>query len=404
MKSPVAIYVVHHPECKTATALARSLYDFFRLGYLSGDQSGAGLPVYYRRQLVHSTIQPEIYFEGASLNVVVLLVDQIMVGDKTWRKAIVELTKTVRRMRLNKQLDSHTLVLPVALHDSFYRMGPVYEGFNPIRLLDLSEDQLAATLRRAVTEATARMVRSEGSNQPPPLNVFLSHAKRDGRQIAEYLRDAVRSFGQMEAWYDANDLPHGGDWKSPMEKAARSDTAAMVATVTDAYPTRPWCRKEAALARTPKRLTGRGAGQVWKVQPVIAVHRPGNQWARSIPMLEGVPSIGWDVLEPKSTTERIVDRLALEVMLGLVHRKIAIEIARKDPNRQSACYLTWVPDSWTLASVRQQMEEKMPRSSSKIFRIVYPGYGLTTAEISELKSTIQSFSPETKLISFEEAM
>ncbi len=84
-------------------------------------------------------------------------------------------------------------------------MGPVYEGFNPIRLLDLSEDQLAAPLRRAVTEATARMVRSEGLNQPPPLNVFLSHAKKDGRQIAEYLRDAVRRFGQMEEWYDAND-------------------------------------------------------------------------------------------------------------------------------------------------------------------------------------------------------
>ncbi len=65
MKSPLAIYVVHHPECKSANLLARSLYDFFRLGYLSGDQSGAGLPVYYRRHLDLSTIQPEIHFEGA---------------------------------------------------------------------------------------------------------------------------------------------------------------------------------------------------------------------------------------------------------------------------------------------------------------------------------------------------
>ena len=32
MKSPVAIYVVHHPECKSANLLARSLYDFFASG------------------------------------------------------------------------------------------------------------------------------------------------------------------------------------------------------------------------------------------------------------------------------------------------------------------------------------------------------------------------------------
>jgi hypothetical protein len=117
-------------------------------------------------------------------------------------------------------------------------MGDVYEGFNPIRLLDLTEEQMVPVLRRAVTEATARAFRSNGSDQPPPLDVFLSHAKHDGRQIAESIRDSVRSFGQMQAWYDANDLPHGGEWNSPMIQAAKNGTAAMIATVTDAYPTR----------------------------------------------------------------------------------------------------------------------------------------------------------------------
>jgi len=355
--------------------------------------------------LDNDRLQPAIEFERAVLNVVILLVDHTLVSDIHWRKACVELAKSVRRRRKDIGEGSRTVLLPVAMHESFYRMGPVYESFNPIRLLDLTEEQMVPVLRRAVTEATARAFRSNGSDQPPPLDVFLSHAKRDGRQIAESIRDSVRSFGQMQAWYDANDLPHGGEWNSPMIQAAKNGTAAMIATVTDAYPTRPWCRQEATLARTPRRLSARGnSARIWTVQPVVAVHRPGNQWSRAIPMLEGVPRIGWDSLDPKNTTERIVDRLALEVMLGLAHQKVAVELAKRDEQRESTCYLTWVPDPWTLLKVRQQMEESAEGSSADILRIVYPGYGLTVAEVSELQPAIKSFSQATQLISFEEAM
>ena len=83
------------------------------------------------------------------------------------------------------------------------------------------------------------MLRSTRGKHPPPLDVFLSHAKRDGTRIAECIRDSVRSFGQLVPWYDANDLPFGADWDLPMQQAVTDGTAAMVATVTDAYPTRP---------------------------------------------------------------------------------------------------------------------------------------------------------------------
>lgn len=83
MKTPVSIYVIHHPQCKVAEELANSLYDWFRLGYLSGDQSGAGLPVYYRRQLdQNGALQPEIRFEDAALNVVIM----VLRGNLRWRK------------------------------------------------------------------------------------------------------------------------------------------------------------------------------------------------------------------------------------------------------------------------------------------------------------------------------
>ena len=172
------------------------------------------------------------------------------------------------------------------------------------------------TLRRSVTEATARAIRGEGFESPPPLNVFLSHAKKDGQEIAKSIRDGVRNFGQLVAWFDANDLPYGAAWESPMVRAAATDTAAMIVTMTDTYPTRPWCRKEAQLARTPKRLERPKGNQVWKVQPVVAVHQPGTAWVRGVPMLDGVPRIGWNPYWANDMTEQIVDRLVLEMLLG----------------------------------------------------------------------------------------
>jgi hypothetical protein len=287
------------------------------------------------------------------------------------------------------------------MHESFYRTGPLYQYFNPVRLLEMTDEQMEATIRRAATEVIARDLRGDGSSTPPPLNVFLSHAKRDGTPIAEAIRDGVRSFSQLVAWYDANDLPVGSEWKSPMEKAARDNTAAMVATVTDAYPTRPWCRREAKLARTPRRVHETDGCRVWKVQPVVAVHQPGCNWVRGVPMLEGVPRIGWQGESGKYHVERIVDRLVLEVLLANVHCRAALNLDER-LQRPDSCYITWIPDAWTLAALRQEMQ-KAGIEPASVRRIMYPGYGLTFAEINELEPVFRTFHDETRLVSFEEA-
>ncbi len=413
MNTPVSIYVIHHPKCKVAEELAKSLYDWFRLGYLSGDQSGAGLPVYYRRLMVDKVLQPEIRFDQAALNVVIVLVDEHLVLEPDWRSATIDLAKIVMdkheefskaKTLAAKANLSQAMLLPVALHECFYRTGPLYQGFNPIRLLGLDMPLKKTVLRRAVTEAAARLLRGAGAVDPPPLNVFLSHAKLDGREIAEAIRDGVRNFGQLVAWYDSNDLPYGASWEKPMKRAAAEDTAAMIATVTDAYPTRPWCRQEANLARSPELLKNRGSN-VWKVQPVVAVHEPGSNFVRGAAALDGVPRIGWDKDQPRETTKCIVDRLVLQVMLGQVHRQVAVNLENHDRQYRNmlwrkSCYITWVPDLWTLSNVRSKLNGK----SSVVERIVYPGYGLSASEKGDLESAVKSFRKDTKLVSFEGAM
>ena len=403
MKTPVSIYIVHHPDCVEAGKLASRLYEWFRLGYLSGDYSAAGLPVYFRRQLSNTTLHPAISLQEASLNIVIILVDYRMVGDEKWRAAIVEFSNHVSNLRKNPNNQTKAIILPGAMHDSFYRTGPLYENFNPIRLLEMDEEKMLAALRRSTTEAIARALHADDFEHPPPLNVFLSHAKKDGTAIAESIRDGIRDFGQLVAWYDANDLPFGTNWKSPMEEAARNNTAALIAAVTDAYPTRPWCRREAKLARTPIRLEKPDdESLVWTIQPVIAVHEPKSNWVRGVPMLEGVPRIGWDKTLSDKQVEQVVDRLVLEILLRNVHLKLAVELDKffSGAERYEICIITWVPDTWTLSALRL----KMGPQASSVRRIIYPGYGLTVAEFAELEPVFTAFHPATKMISFEDIL
>lgn len=401
--APIVVYIIHHPDCNEATQLTTQLFHWFRLGNFAGDAAAAGLPVYYRRALRDGNLQPDISWNEAELNVLIVLVDHRMVAEQAWREAIVQLVSTVE-IRQKTSDPPQFLFLPVALHTSFYQLGPLYENFNPVRLLDLSEKQKLGMLRRAVTGAIAQnLLANEKNREDSTLNVFLSHAKQDGIHIAEYLRDSVRSFGQLVAWYDANDLPYGAPWGSPMEEAVERGTAAMIATVTDAYSTRPWCRHEATLARTPRNVI-RTAGEntstlsnVWTVQPVVAVHYPQSTWAHSVPMLAGVPRIGWTNHNKEEITALIVDRLILETLLVNAHRRLALTLDNlyEDP---SICFITWVPDHWSLSALGQVLRLQ----DQHIRQIAYPGYGLRTIEIDELKMALAIFGENVQLTTYEE--
>jgi hypothetical protein len=134
----------------------------------------------------------------------------------------------------------------------------LYEGHNSIRLLDESVMENAAiTLRRLVSEAiTRRLQQKSNDSSPKKLDVFLSHAKADGRRTAERIRDSLSHFGQLDAGYDANELAFGNKWKEKIREAAKSDSVAMISIVTPTYESRPWCRKEVEAARTPQPVQG----------------------------------------------------------------------------------------------------------------------------------------------------
>ncbi len=388
--SPVTVYVVWHTDCSISRELAESLFRWFKLDQDVGD-STAGIPIYFRSLIKESALHPSIELDAAELNVLVWLIGAKLVVDDKWRRALLDFESQLRN-------EKRALLLPVALDASFYRMGSLSSNYNPIRTLHVSENLKSAQLRRDVTGAITRELRKrqqEDDSDLPILDVFLSHAKRDGQDIAETLRDSVQQFGQLKAWYDANDLAIGRAWQGPMRQAAERGTAAMVAVVTDTYPTRPWCRAEALLARTPRRINA----QVWGMQPVVAVQRLGARnagghmdWSRGVAMLSGVPRLGWpsSVDATNAAIGLIVDRLVLESLLAYTHQRLATLLSETFPNPE-IWYVTWVPDPWSIYQLLLDTEER-PRV------IAYPGYSLNLA----VREEMQTVMGNTVLRSYEE--
>lgn len=423
IKLPVRIHIAHHEKSGEAAWFATKLYEWFRLGYSIGDAGGAGLPVSFRRKVSDHRpegangrspqtiwqIEPRIDWDEAQLVIVILLVDQEMVVDPHWREALFTLTNDVEESRGNVT-GSRRELLPVVLHDSFYRTGRLHERFNCVRLPEGDRVTQLAALRRAATEMTARSLRPTKTRQQP-LNVFLSHAKLGGRKIAETLRDSIQNFGQMRPWYDQNDLAFGKEYEKEIKSKA-VDTAGMIAVISDLYSARPWCRLEARRARTPRKINNLN---VWRVQPTLAVTSAGSEWSRAVPMLEGVPRIGWDGLASGASTEEIVDRLVLEMMLAHNNRQLALQLRLLDDERDhQIVYITWVPDTWSLLALRHEISkerqkiaaQRKPKPTdpdpSQILKIVYPGYGLSKSEMRDLQPAIEAFGPQTRLVSFDE--
>lgn len=409
VQSPLSIYVVHHPGSLECRMLAGHLHDWFRLKQNDGDSTEAGLPVWFRAHLgPDGRVAPEIVWAEADINVLVVLIDDVMVADPTWRIALDVLVREA------EAAPRSALVLLAPVDWSAFRLSYLFGSRNRVPVGDprientpevRGEDDSAGkeqrarriaararVLRRAVTEAATRELRKPaGSELPPPIDVFLSHAKRDGAKVAIALRDGMADFGQIKAWYDANELPPGYNWTMPMEKAVRDKTAALVSIVTDSYPTRYWCRREVNLARTPQELarSQNGAVTAWTVQPTVAVSRHDSNWSRPLAQLAQVPHIGW-LMEPtqvQGRVEDVVDRLLLEALLVEFYRRYALHFVHthQGPPNQHLVLLTWVPDPWSLV----QLLGKLPTDDSiEEFILAYPGHGLRTAELNELRELV----------------
>lgn len=437
--TPVSVFVVSHPECQESSDLADGLYRWLRL--MGGPEAApeAGLPVWYRRRVEGTgeaaRLSPAVTFGEARLNVVVVLCGERMALDPSWWAALDALLKAgeaeaSRNQGIGDAAYGQLLVLPVGVSEAISGLGFLTGDRQVIRLPRESADRAPATtaetatlrlrtLRRSVTEAVLRrmtaMVPPQGQppeggttrqEGPPRARVFISHAKLDGRTIAEGIRDGLARFSQLEPWYDATDLAAGSPWIDPMTNAARSTTDGLIAVVSDAYHSRYWCQREALEARQPRRIDPNLS--VWAVQPTVALVATQGGARRPVPALNGVLHLGWREVEAapdasgavdeltKARVKRLNDKRAadaiedvvewwlLEALLSRVAERRARDVLGRAKGNGLAL-LTFTPDPFTLGrliGVWRSEGQRMPAL------ICYPAFGLPRAGLERLREVL----------------
>src|SRR5207248_48092 len=92
---------------------------------------------------------------------------------------------------------------------------------------------------------------------PEPLQLFISHAKLDGEKDAQELLAKIEgSF--LGAFFDTKHIASGYDFSD--EIRAQIERSAVVALQSDAFASRPWCRREILEAKRHER-------------PIVVIHR-----------------------------------------------------------------------------------------------------------------------------------
>ncbi len=281
--SPLNIYVLWHPKFAGGPRYFSQLYADLCRAVQEPLSRNIGIPVFKRSAPAEGSPVPlPIPYQEADHNAIIVLVDDEMFGDDNWQKYVLTLMEAPGNKRF----------YPVALSTFAYQFLPSLAEIQFVRLEVISgkdeDDTFAQRYQvlysRLLHECSRSLLDMHPSHEeeaagPPPIRLFISHAKLDGESIAIRFRDYIRSQTKLASFFDANDIPDGYLFSKEIA-AAFSKNAVIVVFQTDAYATREWCRQEIIFAKRFK-------------TPIVVVNDITNFEKRSFPYIGNVPVLRW---------------------------------------------------------------------------------------------------------------
>ena len=306
MLHPVILTVVYHPgdpASKETFAAIRKHLD--RLGM---ERAGIHMriPVRQRSQPFDRSgaLRPLMF--GAKLDAVVVLHSGPMGrAPEPW----IELLRPLARA---------PLVLMVPMSDGLRPLVDLPK-IQTVRWTDWSEFDIEARGRRLlihIVHAMRRRLAKRGKErQSEP--IFISHAKRDGRDAAErvvkHINDPKNGLG-LEGFYDALHLQSGEDWTVGLCKAAQA--GSLLALVSDNYDDRPWCNQELLWAKQARR-------------PILMVDIGRRRVGRCFPYAGNAPVLANRLRKKEEIEEALLELLSEALRCDLFVR--VVKDLAKDP-------------------------------------------------------------------------
>lgn len=265
------------------TQLAESLFSNFTRATDAPLDRGLNIPVRFHQ----GRPPPATLLDGSDHTVLVVLVTDRMVIDRDWQSGLERLAAGVRDRGAQ-----HRLYM-VALSPFSFNLRPSVAVSNFIRLQGLPESRRADRLCATLTHELCRLLQGADEVErpgdsisrlaPAPVKLFLSHAKADGEELAQTLRDHIESSGAIESFFDTNDIDPGFDFRVYLEE--NIGRSVLVVLQTDHYASRTWCRREVLWAKS-------------KGCPMVLVNAVKEREERAFPYLGNAPMLRVDGDEP----------------------------------------------------------------------------------------------------------
>jgi hypothetical protein len=276
LKYPLSLFVVWHPAFENGDRIARDLYSIFCRDTEQPLSRGLGIQVYYRRK----SLIP-IDKNVATRNAIILLIDENYMVDKGFQ----EYTKYLVGL-----IDDNFRIYPIALCKQATGIGCGLNSIQFIRyqngFINISEDYERG-IRKIKTELlhdSARLLMNfqpvwmdkKGGNIPSPVKLFLSHAKKDGEEVAKKFKTFVESETKLDVFFDTVDIADGYEFEMQIED--NIGNASLVVFHTDEYSSREWCRIEVLVAKRNK-------------CSIVVVHDIKDGEKRAFPYMGNTPTI-----------------------------------------------------------------------------------------------------------------
>lgn len=298
--SPLALYVIWHPDFTAGKFYADKVFSAFCRDLQNPLGRNSNIPVYFRSAINKTTGIPiDINYDEADKNAILVLVDDKMIEDGIWQTYIQNLVK-------NK--GTNTRIFPVAFSDySFYIDKENLSKIQFIRAKDVTDSDPNNSnhkrweyLRARLLHDIARQLLNEeavydiSKTDDSPVKLFLSHAKKDGEDIAKMFRDHIESNSKLDTFFDTNDIADGHIFDEQIKK--NLENSAVIIFNTDEYSNREWCRREVIIAKRYR-------------CPIICVLNIKEGETRSFPYMGNVPTILWN-----NNMEEIINQTLIQVI------------------------------------------------------------------------------------------
>lgn len=385
-KSPLTVYVVWHPSFKPGQKVADYIYANFSRDIETPLSRGIGIPVFYRSVPVNGTLVPKaIPIKESDYNAIVILVDDYMFNDDKWNSYVKQLII---------QTDAKNRIFPIAFSSNSYffeetTLGreqyidarPIDEEFTTKEFqnkLKVIKSRLLHDLCRLLLNKKALHLAAEEINVPPPVRLFISHAKYDGENQAKEFRDYVGANTKLKTFFDANDIADGYQFDTQIKDAVKDGNAALVVFHSDAYSTREWCQIEILTAKRFK-------------APIVVVHNIRKGEKRSFPYLGNVPTIRF----LNNNFDDIIDLTLFQVLVNVFH-KLNLEriIELYAPMGITQFELLSSPPE--LINFPDLLVIKQQKVKGKNLIVLYPDPPLGNAEVNlleDMQSNIKFLTP-----------